>query len=262
MTEMSNPIALGQLLAQVSDPYDRNARLAPGLIVLMPLTVSFIAAFRDELDAMQVVATVIATFCAPFLLSSVVRFQGKKLEEKLVRKWGGMPSTILLRHRNERLNPVTKAGYHKAIQEKLKAEVPSAAKERGSPGKADHAYEDAVAKLRERTRGTEALVFKENVSYGFFRNMSALRPFGVATSAAGVLVGLLMTGALTLNPLAFAGSSLLHPGFEGGTTLLVSGVLLFLWCTSFSHDRVESAAYAYAERLLTAFDRLPSSSPP
>ncbi|WNF11710.1 hypothetical protein RKE57_06110 [Stenotrophomonas geniculata] len=262
MTEMSNPIAIGQLLAQVSDPYDRNARLAPGLIVLMPLTVSFIAAFRDELDAMQVVAAVVVTFCAPFLLSSVVRFQGKKLENKLVKKWGGMPSTILLRHRDERLNPVTKARYHDAINEKLKAEVPSAAKERGNPSRADHAYEDAVAKLRERTRGTESLVLKENISYGFFRNMSALRPFGVVTSAAGVVVGLLLTGALTLNPLAFNWATLLHPGFEGGATLLVSGFLLYLWVTNFTHGRVESAAYAYAERLLTALDRIPSSSSP
>ncbi|MGY8564479.1 hypothetical protein L0938_13780 [Paracidovorax citrulli] len=256
---MTNPIASSQMLSLVTDPYDRKARLAPALIVLMPLTVSFIAAFRDELDAIQVVATVVATFCAPFLLSSVVRFQGKKLEQKLVKKWGAMPSTMLLRHRNDRLNPLTKAGYHQIIHAKLGVTVPTAAKERGDHGKADHVYEAAVAKLRERTRGTETLVLQENISYGFFRNMSALRPYGIATSATGVLVGLLMTGAVTLNPLAFTWASLLHPGFEGGATLLVSVALLFLWCTSFSHGRVESAAYAYAERLLTAFDRIPSS---
>lgn len=254
---MTNPIALTQMLSLMSDPYDRKARLAPALIVLMPLTVSFIAAFRDELGAMQILATVLATFCAPFLLSSVVRFQGKKLETKLLRKWGAMPSTMLLRHRNERLNPLTKAQYHRIIREKFGISVPTPVKEGSDPDKADHAYEAAVGMLREKTRATEALVFHENISYGFFRNMSALRPFGVATSVLGFLVGGLMAGALTFNPFGLNWGGLQHPGFEGGATLIVSGVLLFLWLTSFSHGRVESAAYAYAERLLTAFDRLP-----
>lgn len=254
---MTNPIALTQMLSLMSDPYDRNARLAPALIVLMPLTVSFIAVFREELSAVQMLATVVATFCAPFLLSSVVRFQGKKLEGKLVKKWGAMPSTILLRHRDERLNPITKAQYHRIIKEKLGVAVPTAAKESSDPSKADHSYDAAVGMLREKTRATENLVLHENISYGFFRNMSAIRPFGIATSAAGLFLGTVMAGALTFNPLSLNWDGLQHPGFEGGATLLVSGLLLFLWLTSFSHVRVESAAYAYAERLLTAFERLP-----
>ncbi|OFU98499.1 hypothetical protein HMPREF3114_06535 [Stenotrophomonas sp. HMSC10F07] len=66
-----------------------------------------------------------------------------------------------------------------------------------------------------------------------------------------------MADVLTLNPVGVAWGALLHPGFEGGATLLISGMLLLLWVTSFSHSRVEGAAYAYAERLLSALDRVP-----
>ncbi|MBV6783499.1 hypothetical protein KWH04_23395 [Xanthomonas campestris pv. trichodesmae] len=253
---MSNTNALTEMIPLVADPYDRKARLAPALIVLMPLTVSFIVACREDLDAMRVLATMLVTFCAPFLLCSIVRFQGKQLETKLVEKWGGMPSTILLRHRDGRLNPQTKARYHSAIRGKLGLTVPTAARERIDPRKADHTYEAAVAVLRDKTRTTEPLVLKENISYGFFRNMSALRPFGIATSAVGLVIGLFMSDVFALNPLGASWGSLLHPGFEGGVTLTASGILLLLWLTSFSHSRVESAAYAYAERLLSAFDRV------
>lgn len=168
-----------------------------------------------------------------------------------------MPSTIMLRHRDGRLNPQTKARYHSAIRAKLGLTVPTAARERIDPRKADHTYEAAVAVLRDKTRATEPLVLKENISYGFFRNMSALRPFGIATSAVGLVIGLFMADVFALNPLGASWGSLLHPGFEGGVTLTASGILLLLWLTSFSHSRVESAAYAYAERLLSAFDRVP-----
>ncbi|WP_372382106.1 hypothetical protein ACCQ12_15070 [Xanthomonas sp. NCPPB 1068] len=254
---MSNTNTLTELIPLVTDPYDRKARLAPALIVLMPLSVSFIVACREDLDAMRILAAMMVTFCAPFLLSSIARFQGKQLEAKLVEKWGGMPSTILLRHRDGRLNPQTKARYHGVIRDKLGLTVPTAARERLDPRKADHTYEAAVAVLRDKTRATEPLVLKENVSYGFFRNMSALRPFGIATSVIGLVIGLFMANVFALNPLGASWGSLLHPGFEGGVTLAASGIMLLLWVTSFSHSRVESAAYTYAERLLSALDRVP-----
>ncbi|WP_141750789.1 MULTISPECIES: hypothetical protein [Stenotrophomonas] len=254
---MITPNPLIEMIPLVADPYERKARLAPALIVLMPLTVSFITACREELDAMRILAAVLVTFCAPFLFCSIVRFQGKQLEAKLVIRWGGLPSTILLRHRDARLNPQVKMRYHRAIRDKLGLPLPTAARERNDPRSADHAYEAAVAVLRDRSRGTESLVLKENISYGFFRNMSALRPFGIAACIAGLVVGLHMADVLTLNPVGVAWGALLHPGFEGGATLLISGMLLLLWVTSFSHSRVEGAAYAYAERLLSALDRVP-----
>lgn len=254
---MSTPNALTEMIPLVADPYERKARLAPALVVLMPLTVSFIVACREDFDAMRVLAAVLVTFCAPFLLCSVVRFQGKQLEAKLVKRWGGMPSTILLRHRDSRLNPHTKSRYHNAIKQKLGVGMPTAAKECSDLRNADHAYEAAIAVLRDRTRATEPLVLQENISYGFFRNMSALRPFGITTCVAGLVIGLFMADVFELNPWGANWASLLHPGFEGGVTLAVSGILLLLWVTSFSHSRVEGAAYAYAERLLSALDRVP-----
>lgn len=61
---------------------------------------------------------------AIYALASVARGRGKQLEEMLVAKWGGMPTTIALRHRDKFLDGVSKQRYHTAITAKLGIDMP------------------------------------------------------------------------------------------------------------------------------------------
>src|SRR3546814_10743843 len=66
---------------------------------------------------------------AIYALASVARGRGKKLEEILVKKWGGMPTTIALRHRDNFLDGVSKQRYHTAIVDELGIAMPTALEE-------------------------------------------------------------------------------------------------------------------------------------
>lgn len=253
---MADSSGLGQLFAVMTDSYERRARLAPALLVLLPLIVAFMAAFKKELNTLELMASVTVAGCAPFLLSNLVRFRGKNLEKKLVAKWGAMPTTQLLRHRDVRLNPHLKARYHVAIRDKLGVRLPSEAEELADPASADQAYSAAVSLLRERTRKEESLLLHENATYGFYRNMSAVRKHGLFSSLLGLAFGLLMSRVIGVAPLSFNPEALSNPGFSGAITLCVSVILAAVWLSSFSHEMVEHAAFAYADRLLASLDRL------
>lgn len=69
--------------------------------------------------------------------------------------------------------------------------VPSAEEEERDPAGADQCYESMVRVLRARTWGPKnfPLLFDENVSYGFRRNLLGMRPFGLAISLVGIISG-------------------------------------------------------------------------
>src|SRR3546814_16404746 len=66
---------------------------------------------------------------AIYALASVARGRGKKLEEILVKKWGGMPTTIALRPRDNFFDGVSKQRYHTALVDKLGIAMPPALEE-------------------------------------------------------------------------------------------------------------------------------------
>jgi hypothetical protein len=133
--------------------------------------------------------------------------------------------------------------------------MPTAAEEAANPEAADDAYIGATKRLRELTRGDKNLLLKENIAYGFHRNMLAMRPTGVTVCVAGILYGLLIAKALRLKPLGFDVDGLTDPGLAAGLSLLVSAALLAAWLLYFSKDSVRRMGFVYAERL---FERLPS----
>lgn len=103
-----------------------------------------------------------------------------------------MPTTIALRHRDRFLDGVSKQRYHTAITAKLGIAMPTAEEELAAPEQADDTYTGATKRLRELTRSNKQLLLKENIAYGFHRNMLAMKPVGVASCLVGILYGLLI----------------------------------------------------------------------
>jgi hypothetical protein len=50
-----------------------------------------------------------------YLLVNVSRGEGKRIQPSLLKKWGGWPSTIVLRHSDTTIDAYTKARYHAAL---------------------------------------------------------------------------------------------------------------------------------------------------
>lgn len=171
-------------IAQLFDSYGRQARLFPALLTIFPPLLTILAWFPWLLlSSGGATLLTLATSCGLlYALGSYARTKGKRLEPKLLKRWGGWPTTLLLRHDSE-LDQHTRLRYHTylagVVPENLS--FPTVQEEQANLAGADAVYDSAVRWLKERTRGKEfAMVERENAQYGFRRNLLGLKPFALA----------------------------------------------------------------------------------
>lgn len=244
----------------LKDPYERKARVTPGLLVVLPILVPLLCVYGSKHPMLTAVATLLGGCGGIYALGSVARGRGKQLEEQLVKSWGGMPTTIALRHSDRFLDSVTKARYHQAIQSKLGIEMPTSDDEATDPSKADDTYVGATKRLRELTRSNKTLLLKENIAYGFHRNMLAMKPIGILTSLIGFGYGLFIGKVINLSSPFLNLAKIADLGLASGLTLAVSLALLAVWIFYFNEPAVRRVGFAYAERLFECLPTLKDSA--
>lgn len=235
------------------DRYTFQARLAPVFILLVPLGLAFIALFPSA-SLVSAILTLLGTLSlqtlATILLSELGRDAGKRKEPRLYDEWGGMPTDLILSHQSTILDRTTMERYKNKIQSLLPDIIfPEPQQENQDQQKAVEIYRSCTNFLRERTRDTERfkLLFNENVSYGFRRNLWAMRPAGIFVAIIGIVA------------CVFA---LLDPGksFAQVTSVYVSLILnvamLTLWLFRFTSEWVRIPAAEYAKQLFAACENL------
>ena len=104
-----NPINL------ITDSYDRKARLYPALLLIAPVVATAIAFLSAKFSALQSLSAAIVACGGAFLLAQLARDAGKKGEQGLFEKWDGLPSVVIFRFRDARLDSITKTRYHKRL---------------------------------------------------------------------------------------------------------------------------------------------------
>ncbi len=248
---------MDKLFDLVTDPYDRKARATPALLTVLPVVVPLVCQFGTKNPILTGILGVLGTCGAIYAAASIARGRGKLLEEVLVKEWGGLPTTIILRHRDTFLEGGTKRRYHLDALQRLGIQLPTAKEEAADDAAADDSYRSVGRRLRELTREDKKLLLKENIAYGFHRNMLAMKGVGVILSIIGVIYGLALAGAIKLDPVEFDIHGLLPPGLSGGLTLLVSLAMLAAWLGYFNKAQVRAMGYTYAERLLEKLAGLP-----
>jgi hypothetical protein len=247
-----------EIIRAFTDPYEKKARLFPGLLVALPLIVPTLLIVGSKTTYLTAIVGLIASCGALYWLASITRNRGKALEEKLIAKWGGLPTTLILRHRDSFLDNTSKARFHSEIKTKLGIELPSIFDESANPLAADDLYIGASRQLRELTRGdSNALLLKENIAYGFHRNMLAMRPIGLTTCLLGAFFGLVRSNAIQLKTMTLDLSKLADPSMVGGISLTLSLVLIFAWLST-NEMSVRRMGNVYAERLFESLKSLPT----
>lgn len=235
----------------ITDAYDRQARLYPALLLIAPVVVSGVAIFSAKLTGLQSLGALAIGFGGAFLLTQLARDAGKQGEKALFEMWGGLPSVAIFRHRDTRLDAITKARFHKKLAGLVKeAKAPTVEQEEADPASADLVYSAWSNFLRVNTRDTKKfnLLFHENVSYGYRRNVWGLRSFGIAVSLiSGIACGIRFY-------FTYQSSGRLDVILVGGATFAIS--LLLLWVFRFTSRWVRMTADAYAERLVESAEIL------
>jgi hypothetical protein len=172
------------------DVYTIRARLVPAIIAGAP-AFAFAAIFVSwgkigwtHLIAGAALTVLFAVF------ADVARRRGRAIEPGIIAKMGGLPTTVTLRHRDATYDQATKAGFHKFIAAKLEQPAPTPEEEVADAEAADTYYARGATWLRENTRNTKKfdVLFNENVSYGFRRNLLGLKLSGFLLNAFIVVV--------------------------------------------------------------------------
>lgn len=247
---MKSPLA-----GLVLDRYDRRARLAPALIVALPVGLAIVTWFPSGFRGLATAVSIGAWCGVTLLAANMGRDMGKQREPRLFARWGGKPTTRLLRHRDAPNHTLLERQHELLSALVPEPPGPSREEERADPARADEVYELWTAVLRERTRDTTKfpLLFAENCSYGFRRNLWGMKPLGITTAliggAAGVAKVWLTGPSDSTAPLAAT--------CAGACTLLLLG-----WLFWFRDSWVRIPAEAYAERLLAALEYVVPDSHP
>lgn len=235
------------------DRYNLTARIYPMVIFALPLGVFLIVGIWDFQKYYHVGIPIGVLGVFAYLAANLGRDAGKRKEPKLWAGWGGAPSTQLFRWRNDTLDRLTKSRNHEKMQQLCPADYQvDEVFESNNEALADEVYKAWTKFVIGKTRDTSKypLIFRENISYGFRRNLWGLKPFAI-------LLIILLSGA-TYVYFGYILDSWRLAEFPPVFAVVQSILFLFLvfWIAVVNKKWVSIPANAYAERLHEAIETL------
>lgn len=228
------------LLKSIFDNYERNARLYPALIALLPLCVGVGHSISWVIGIKTTILSTIIYLGVALLLGNIARDLGKRKERQLFDSWHGAPSVSILFTTDMTINSESKKIYHTALAKLTNIKAPTKQTEAKDIAKATTIYAAWSDFLRQKTRDKKKyeLVYKENVNYGFRRNLLGLKPIAACSS----IISLFM---IILNlPNHIDLSTIMTLTFIGVYSLLIMFYIKPSW--------VKIVADEYAKRLIEA----------
>ncbi len=163
------------------DTYSLKARLFPAILAVAPVIILCLlcASWVDPglPEAVGAVAVMVLFFAA----ANLARRFGRAKERTIFADTGGRPRNPELTYADSTFPAPQKGRYRDYLAAELGLAAPTADDELDRPEEAQAFYDQAYGWLRENTRDTEAfkLLFNENMSYGYYRNLLGLKPIGV-----------------------------------------------------------------------------------
>lgn len=232
------------------DKYSVNARIYPIVILLLPIVILGIAYSIQFEQYLQILSTLGVSAALTYFMSQLGRDRGKNAELTLWSKCGGMPSVQLLRYSNNSIDSIRKDRYHNRMLELSPVEEGIDFKEDDELEHLNEIYRAWSKYLITKTRDTKqfSLIFKENISYGFRRNIWGLKPIAIPI----ILISLVANYLFQAVTIGYSNFSLFPAEFHASEILLI--ILLILWVFVITSDWIKIPAFAYATRLFEAID--------
>lgn len=230
------------------DEYERKAQLTPGLLAVAPVAFVVAGVGWNKYPAVAIASGIIVAAGATYLLAVLVRHRGRRVERELWASWGGPPTTTMLRLRTPTQNATLRDSWRQGTETLTGITLLPLEEEDARPDEADQVIETAVRQLLHLGQCPEhPLVAKENIQYGFERNLYGTRWIGRGIAAASVAT---LTGILVFGPVRVAGTTVASDAVAAA--LVIDLAFLFAWLVLPSANRVHLAAERYANQLLQA----------
>lgn len=239
-------------LAKYFDHYTINARFKPAFFSILPAVITVFAWLPVSKTIIGSTLTILISFGVMTFISSLISNLGNKVQEKLFSQWGGAPTTIIMRHSDDTLDKHTTSRYHQWLNTKINnIEMPNIEDEKTNPDDAEHKYRSATNYLREYSRNKKKYptVYNDNVSYGFSRNLLAIKKFGLFITLVSVLINsYLIKPVFTIDNITL--EYILNSEYILGVgSLSVSVVFLLVFLFLINEGFVKQRAFRYAKSL-------------
>lgn len=228
------------------DHYSFRARLQPAFIALLPVALGAMAWALPGAKWITAIWSLLGAAGFTFFLANLARNRGKSIEPALWKAWDGSPAVRFLRHRGDS-NSVLRERWHLKLEKLLGRRMPTQLEEENDPTAADAVYEAATRLLIGKTYDQKAypFVFRDNVNYGFCRNLYGLRGLGLISSVVGL--GVSLSAALSSH----------RAGHLEALSMGCSGVcfaLLLWWIFTVKAAWVRVPAENYARHLFASLE--------
>jgi len=245
-----------EAIEKLFDTYSLNARVKPAFFLVFPVVISVFVWFDASRSWGGAIVTFIVSFGIISFAANQMSTKGNILQDKLFKKWKGAPTTIVLRYTDERIDTLTKERYMKKLEAMIQNfKFVSIEDERADPDKSDKMYRTATNFLKENTRDIKEypLVFKELISYGFSRNITAFKTLGLLITSTCFVISNYLIWFNYFKGVDKEFSELIHsvPFIYIGLVVVLS-ILIFLWLFAVNEKWVEIRAFAYAKSLLAS----------
>jgi len=238
-------------VVKVFDAYSLRARLFPAILAAAPAlaALALLISWRS-FDLSTVVATLALTVLL-FALADLTRRRGRTIERALFEEQGGKPSIVMFRRDDVTIEEAAKERYRQFLGTKLGVAVPTRHQEEIDQKSADSFYEQCGVWLRDNTRDTKkfSILFNENVTYGFRRNL-----LGVKWVALGInsLIVLICLAILWHGNWAWGG----EPQNRVAVVLIVAAAHAVYVLTVVNRSAVWDSSRAYGRELILSCEAL------
>lgn len=235
------------------DRYNLTARIYPMILFYLPLSVILIVTVLDFQTYYHFGLPIGIAGLFAYFTAQLGRDAGKAKEEKLWLDWGGAPSTQLFRWLDTRIDQYSKSRIHSKMEQICPVgHAIDQNYEVSNCDKADEVYKFWTRYVIGKTRDVNKypLIFKENIAYGFRRNLWGLKPYAILL----ILILMAFTYFYFVFTMAVWRPELLPNIFIVGELFLL--IFLMFWIFKVTKKWVMLPAFAYAERLHETIDSL------
>jgi hypothetical protein len=172
------------------DTYSIKARLFPALIVILPALVLLLMIGQWKDPGLPELLFSLGIAVLFFAVADLARRAGRRAQSNIFNESEGRPVNNELRRDDSTIDSGTKDRYRNFISEKIGKVSPSVEEEASDPKSVDNFYTECFTYLRNSTYDTETfrVLFNENITFGFRRNLYGLRPYGVAINLIALIL--------------------------------------------------------------------------
>lgn len=183
----------------------------------------------------------------------IARELGKNYEGKMFEELGGMPTTIILRFSDNKIDDVSKVKYHQWFNNNFAdVSLPMSLTEETADSTSDEKYISAMTFLRtyaNSNRDKFPRVYQELKKYNFWRNLYGCKILATVSYTILLLREFVVIDSFSLKEMFTA----LFPKYVVLVGLLI---WIFLFCSIVTQKTVKRNAFDYAKTLLEIIENL------